>query len=88
MARFHLVMNAGTGETSQVPFSSQEEAAADAAALANRHRPLAQEVGLVVRGREGVEERGEDWRGRTDFLQRICALGTSAFLPASRCMAR
>lgn len=40
MARFHLVMNAGTGETSQVPFSSQEEAAADAAALANRHRPL------------------------------------------------
>ena len=24
----------------------------------------------------------------TDFLQRICALGTSAFLPASRCIAR
>ena len=40
MARFHLVMNAGTGETSQVPFSSQEETEADAQALAHRFRSL------------------------------------------------
>lgn len=40
MTRFHLVMNASTGETSQVPFTSQEELEADATALANRFRPL------------------------------------------------
>lgn len=40
MARFHLVMNAGTGETSQVAFTSEEESAADAGALAHRFGPL------------------------------------------------
>lgn len=31
MARFHIVTNASTGETIQVPFSAEEEAAADLA---------------------------------------------------------
>ena len=40
MARYHLINDVSTGETTQVPFTPEEEAAADAAALANRHRPL------------------------------------------------
>lgn len=40
MARFHIVMNAMTGEQAQVPFTVEEEASADAAELAAQFQPL------------------------------------------------
>ena len=34
MARFHVITDASTGERSEVPFTAEEEAAADAAEVA------------------------------------------------------
>ena len=40
MARYHLINDVSTGETTQVPFTPEEEIDADAKALANRFPPL------------------------------------------------
>ena len=40
MTRYHVVKNARTGASETVPFSTREEAAADALALSTRYRPL------------------------------------------------
>jgi len=40
MTRYHVRMNASTGESDTVAFTSEEEAVADALALSTRYRPL------------------------------------------------
>lgn len=40
MTRYHVRKNAATGESSTVPFTPEEEAAADALAAATRFKPL------------------------------------------------
>ena len=40
MTRTHIVVNAQTGERYELPFTAEEEAAADARSLSKRYRPL------------------------------------------------
>ena len=40
MSRFHIVVSAQTGERTEVQFTEEEEAAADARSLSKRFRPL------------------------------------------------